>query len=529
MALNKFISRLVGGTAGGTILASSTLVSLWIAVSGGFVFYMDATNFFDYAVKLAQLRTTSNYIFSSGYPLLIALTGFPATGSVVPLLIVQAAFAALTPWLAFKTFARFDRTAGVLAGIVCLCSLTPFFFETMFYHDGTCLFFGFLAIALASAFFDSRRPVYIYLSLVSATFAYFAQPAVLGFVIGCAGAFAIFALRDRRQLKHVAAALGIFLAAVVGSAAAQKWSLRQQGSTVVPEQMGRRLFFNVYLEGAPYEKLSGVAAERLRNRLIQLFANHSFDELSSYAAVRLGGKGVEYQDLFGQYENHVTALVDRIFSEPNRQYFELLWNLPDFSDDVGDDVFLRASLGYIYEHPKAVVGYVWENFVGFAIGDPWSCRGHEVFPACKQFQGISFYPAMANEVILVPGQLPDRAYRFLMSRDVSRSVPMPVADGVWQWMYRHLRSVLLASMMIGWVASFWGPGQLRWVLGACVAAYLANTSIFSLFAMPEFRYQIPGLAVSAFAAGAGFYAVISLLARALEHAVPARIRIARKT
>jgi hypothetical protein len=155
-----------------------------------------------------------------------------------------------------------------VSGIVCLASLTPFFFQNTFFHDGTFLFFGFVAIAFASAFFASRRTRYLYLSLASAAYSYFAQPAGIGFVIGYTSVFALFALYDRRQIKHVVAAIAFFLVSLASFSTFQKWSLRHDGSPAVTSQLGRVLFFNEYILGSPYGGFTGVAADELRRRLV---------------------------------------------------------------------------------------------------------------------------------------------------------------------------------------------------------------------------------------------------------------------
>jgi hypothetical protein len=516
MAKFAVILRLVDGRAGTALLASSALVSLYFALYGGFVFYADSNVFFSYANELAHLRPGS-YFHTLGYPLLIAITGFPWTGSVVPLLAVQAAFATLTPWLAFKTFAPFNRNAGIAAGIVCLASLTPFFFQNTFFHDGTSLFFGFLSITFASIFFAVRRPRFIYLSLVSAAFAYFVQQAEIGFVAGTTGAFALFALYDRPQRKHVAAALGIFLASVGGFSAFQKLSSQQDAFAGI---IGRRLLFNEYLLGSLHEQFAGAAADQLRAELVRYYGRPWSGEFSAYIKSRLGHGEDEYQDLFGQYEGRPVELVHRIFAQPNRQYYEQLFVLPDMPDGIPDKVFLQASLAYLYQHPLVVAGYTWAKFVDFAIALPWQCRGDKTFPACQISSGGSFFPAASERVSVPPGSMPDKAARFLTSRHVSRGILMRAADGAWQWIY-NFRLLLLASMLIGLVASFWRELELRWTLGAFVVAWVANMSVFSLFEGNEDRYQMVGIAMWAFAAGPGIYLLLSWLARA---AVPAGSR-----
>ncbi len=93
---------------------------------------------------------------------------------------------------------------------------------------------------------------------------------------------------------------------------------------------------------------------------------------------------------------------------------------------------------------------------------------------------------------------------------------MRAADSAWQWIYYDLRLPLLVSMLFGWVASFWGPRELRWTLGSFVAAYVANLLVFSLLVEPEFRYQMVGISMCAFAAGPGIYVLLSWLARAIR-------------
>lgn len=507
--------RPVGGKAGLAILICSALISLWFAVFGGFVFYGDATQFFAYANQLVHFRT-GFHIFTPGYPAVIALTGYPATGSMVPLLAVQAAFAAITPWLAFKTFSPFDRRAGIVAGIVCLASLTPFFFEDMFYHDGTALFFGFLAAAFASFFFATRHSRYIYLSVASATFVYFVQPAMVGCVIGYAVVFALFAVSDRRQIKHAAAAFGIFVVSIVAFSTFQTWTLHRDGSTAPTEQLGTRLFFNEYLLGTPYGRFTGAAADDLRNQLVRFFRSPSYKARAQELVTRITGQGGDYQNLVGRYDGREADLVDRMFAQPNRAYFELLWMVPYMPDGVLDQVFLRASLDYLYHHPLVVLGYVWRNLVDFAIGPPWACIGPEVFPACRTLQGIHFYPAVSHGVFVTQGSMSDKAYRFLNSREPSQSVLTLAAVRAWSAIYEYGRPILLAAMLFGWIASFWGPSSgLRWTLGAFIAAYFTDLLVFSLFVQPEYRYQIPGIAMCAFAAGPGISLILSWLARSV--------------
>jgi hypothetical protein len=110
--------------------------------------------------------------------------------------------------------------------------------------------------------------------------------------------------------------------------------------------------------------------------------------------------------------------------------------------------------------------------------------------------------------------MPDRAYGFLTSRQVSEGILMRAADNTWQWIYYDLRLPMLGAMLLGWVASFWLRRDLRWTFGTIIAAYIANMLLYSLLVEPEFRYQIVGISMCAFSAGAGIYLILLGVARA---------------
>ena len=513
--MHKFdvIARALGGIPGAAILAVSTLVATLIAMFGGFVFFVDSVQFFNYAARLTHLGVGS-YYYTIGYPLLIVLVGFVRTGSIVPVLVAQTAFAALLPWLALKTFEPFDWKAALVSGIVCLASLTPFFFQNTFFHDETSLFFGFLSLAFASHFFQSRRERYIYLSSASAIVAYLAQPAVIGFFAACWGAFLLLAFYERRHFKHVLIVLGIFAVAISGVKAFEKLSMRREHLVSQPSQLGRQIFFNEYILGSPSAKFEGVAADRLRTALVHLFENPP-PGLHDYIIGKIGTQKDIYQRLFGRYEGQPIQLVNEMFAAPNPDYFNVMWNLPDLSGQITDRMFLAASLAFIYNHPLAVAGYVWDNLVDFTVGPPWECRGDAVYPACRAEVGAIFYPALSDAVTLGRGQMPDNTFSFLTARRASNGWLMRSAVGLWQWVYYDFRLVLLGAMVLGLAASFWMPSGLRWTLGTIVAAYGLIVLSYSFLVEPLLRYQVLVISLCAFAAGPGGYLMLHEFARAI--------------
>jgi hypothetical protein len=333
-------------------------------------------------------------------------------------------------------------------------------------------------------------------------------------MIGCASALVLSAFFDRRQIKHVLVALAIAGATLATASSYVKWSLHHDGSMKVPEQFGRRLFFNVYLEGGPYARFEGPAADTLRSELIRFFQNEPPVHYVDYVKSRIGAQ--DYQDLFKQYDGRTPDLVNRIFADPNRQYYEALFTIPDEPGGIADRIFLKAALEFIFRHPVIVVRFVWSNFEDFTVGQAWACQGSKAYPACKFQQADPFFPSLANEVVPSRGNMPERAYSFLTSRAPPHGILMHMAEIIWKWEYYNLRPALLALVLVGWLHSFWCSRAEWWTTSTIVAVYLANTMVFSLFVGPEFRYQIPGIATSAFAAGTGIFALLSLINRVMS-------------
>ena len=90
------------------------------------------------------------------------------------------------------------------------------------------------------------------------------------------------------------------------------------------------------------------------------------------------------------------------------------------------------------------------------------------------------------------------------------------ADAVWCWNHKYLALPAVLLVLFGWMASLFQPGPLRWTLGAITIGYIASMLVYSLFVLPAARYQALGMAIVAFAAGAGAYSVAAGLGRVLS-------------
>jgi hypothetical protein len=275
------------------------------------------------------------------------------------------------------------------------------------------------------------------------------------------------------------------------------------------------LFYNEYLQGAPFGgfDFGGGAGEELRRRLIdyfgelraayqagelQFFGKHA-DPRFDQPIITSRVSEQEYRDLFAPYVGQASLLVNQMFAHPNVEYYSILNVQSDTTGGVGDDVFFRAAVSYAIHHPLIVLGYVWENFVGLV--------GKEFMPEC-------YGPSWSY--VYLSTNMPVEVNRFLSSCKPPDGLLMRTADAVWCWNHKYLALPAVLLVLFGWMASLFQPGPLRWTLGAITIGYIASMLVYSLFVLPAARYQALGMAIVAFAAGAGAYSVAAGLGRVLS-------------
>ena len=113
----------------------------------------------------------------AGYPLLIILSGFPFSQSLIPLFLIQAGFAILLPLLVYESLQRLSPRTAFYAGLASILMLSPFYFMKMIHHDQTYIFFSMLILCSLLIFVQTKRFKFLYLFTIFAIYASVVRPA----------------------------------------------------------------------------------------------------------------------------------------------------------------------------------------------------------------------------------------------------------------------------------------------------------------------------------------------------------------
>src|SRR5262249_3538980 len=122
-----------------------------------------AGSFLQYALAVVGGEKTTDILQRDiGYPLLLILTGYTVTGSLIGLIAAQAAMAVAAPLLVYQAVGTSHPRAALIAALMAIVSLVPYQTIKMIYPDTLYVF-----LALASAlgylwFIRSGRPVALY-------------------------------------------------------------------------------------------------------------------------------------------------------------------------------------------------------------------------------------------------------------------------------------------------------------------------------------------------------------------------------
>ena len=184
-----------------------------------------------------------------GFPLIILLSGYTITRSIIPLTLIHAAFAVMIPIFVYVSLSKFSNAVAFYAGCATLMSLTPFLFMKWIHHDQTYIFFMMLMIALLLRYLQTLRIPYLYAFTTAAITASLARPAgnlLVPIFLSVAYAY------ERKRLLHYVTCAMIML----GSAALYQWHRHEIFAVPdgVPRQSytGQQIFYGLYINSAEF-------------------------------------------------------------------------------------------------------------------------------------------------------------------------------------------------------------------------------------------------------------------------------------
>jgi hypothetical protein len=491
----------------------STLAAIFFLFAAKTLFPGGAILFVRYAWAIVHGATLAPEIASrdAGYPLLIILSGFPFSHSLIPLLLIQAGFAILLPLLIYEGLQRLSPTIAFYAGLTSIVMLSPFYFMKMIHHDQAYIFFSTAMLCVLLVFVQTRRFRFLYMFAIFAIFASVARPA--GNAL-----FPMFLMVSyisaRGSITHYVVCLMAFVVFLAGYTWHREVIFDIAHAKATPSYTGTQLFYNPYINMLDYGiKLSpsdvgpnfAQVVTELRNRLQPNPKESKF--LPEHYIGSADAQQFAEANMFGLTTDE---LIDQVLARPNYEYFTLL------SEANDDHVLLAASLEIARTHPIMILRYCLRNFLHFIFAPGYAHTRYTFKPFSPV--GLIFFPATS---IVSPdfAQLPARAVREINFDSVSPRPQMigwllNVIQRVWAKLYRAEAFILACLMVAAWItvaarvaepSRMW-PSRLHLDKPDSAAALLLadglvhsiiiasllliyNAAVTSVLAEPDFRYR----------------------------------------
>ena len=489
----------------GAMLATFFLFAAQTWFPGG------ADQFMQYADAIVHGTKLPSDIASrdAGYPLLIILSGYPLSNSLIPLFLIQAGFAILSPVLIYDGLRRLTPTIAFFTGLASIVTLSPFYFMKMIHHDQTYIFFAVWMLSQLMIFVQTKEPRFLYFFTIAAICASVARPSGNALF----PLFLIVAyIAARGSILNYLACTVVFAAFVAGYARHRQIIFDVDHSASTPSYLGEQLFYNPYLNALDYgipldPKAIGPnftqAIEQLRRRLQPSPRDSEF--------IRKEYMGPPDQIAFAEtYIEPLTAdeLIDRVLTKPNWEYYTLLCVAND------DRVLLAASLEMARAHPIYIVRYSVRNLLHFIFAPGYKHSRYNLNPFLPE--GLVFYPAygdVSGNILALPRQavrelaldpvphepflihrLFARVQRDWLSRyKTSITVMACLMCAAWLFAAANLLRAVRRKPAIPDAAESATPFEFADMLTASIViaslVFGYNAAVTSIFAEPDFRYR----------------------------------------
>ncbi len=489
------------------------LLAIFFLFAGKVWFPGGADQFMVYAEAVAHgTMLTPNFgQREAGYPLLILLSGYPWLHSLLPVFLLQAAFAVVMPLLIYAAIRRLSQTAAFYAGLAGVVSLSPFLFMKMIHHDQSYIFFSVLMLCPLLIFVQTGRVRFLYLFTAAAICASVTRPA--GNAL-----FPLFLIASyitvRGKAVHHVACLAAFAAFMGGYGWHRHVILDEAHADRTASYTGAQSFYNPYLNTLDYGiRLSpsdvgpnfSLALAILRDRLQPSVRNAAF--MSQHYV------GSATEEEFA--EAHMfpftpDELIEQILAHPNYEYYTLICEAND------DRVLLWAALEIARAHPAMILRYSTRNVLHFIFEPGYAHTRYNLNPFRPV--GLIFFTGqgpVAGDLAVLPTQaVREINFDAEWPRPAILDLLLLTLQRAWLHLYRTEAAVIAYLMATTWVVVIAGlVGVDRWrlkrkdrdaaaaraapglsgtlvasiVIGSLVFVY--NAAVTSIFAEPDFRYR----------------------------------------
>lgn len=484
-------------------------IVLLSAVVGGFYLYFGSigvlSGFSNYATWADALLHGADISGSSwlpfrdiGMPLVLLITAYPITHSLLATVALQMAMGIAMPALVYLTLRPWFPRAAFLAGLLSIATLAPYLYSKTLHHDQPFDFFMLLSVWLVSRYGATGKPGQLYalsLSMAALALLRLFAIALYPFMLLCCLAWG-----GKRPYRHF-----IGSALVFASCMAAYSTYRHEALGSPPSSFGQQIFLNAYLNSAEYgAKFSADDGPNMRILLAAALAGVQPSPAQAPVLVGIGGPADFMQENFYKYTPE--GLLDHMLSEPNMEYYYyLLYATPN------DETLVKASLEAIAAHPLYFLRYSWRNTWDFlynpgAVSPRFSVQtrvqGGLLFPltgastAGRGTVGDTLpQPALAEAEYMPLARAPD-----FIRRNYVR------IEGLWSVWYHPVTKFIFVLMLAAWIstlvgllekklARLRGVGSLlltRSVLAATLpisVMLVLNIGITAILVYPYYRYH----------------------------------------
>jgi hypothetical protein len=497
-------------TPGALILSLSSFVAIVIFFIAQAKHFSDSNTYFLYSVAMSAFSVNpGTYFRTAGYPTLLAATLYPWTKSVLGVLAVQAALAALIPYVVYRIVSYVAKPLAAFAALLSIATLLPYLFEILLYPDQVQLFLNILfCYALIRYWFDGTPNNMIWLFVVCACIAFF-RPTfstyylLLPLVVG----IAMWSGRKEKGYAYYLkpfAALSIALLCLHGSILLLDSYLYAQTHQERNSINGKTVFLNSFVNSVGVKGAfdDGEYTNILRDKLIDFFHNAP-PELTDIREL-----GAPIADRFIQYQSDPERMVDAILRERTVRTYSVLFNISErYFGKAGDSLFMHVALEQYRLHPEILWNVLKRGFAyysGLRACEP-TPSGRPLEYSCDYF----FHAQPSDQYIGYPqfgpytGMAPYTAR--LLGRNALSQLEAPFtayATTIFPSLYRAV--ILLGGLLTGAGLLFClygllvirgGPSVMQReqpVLCGVTGVYLMYVAPMIILAEPEFRYVSAG-------------------------------------
>lgn len=341
------------------IIMCSLVVTIFFLCTAQYYFAGGAGSFFIYANSIVSGTHTLDITQRDiGFPLMLVLSGFPWTHSILNITILHAVMGFLIPVMVFAAVGNKYPRAAFIAAILCILSLVPYQFIKMMYHDQTYLFFNTLCVLVYIYYCRTKQVGYLYALTFAALFCSFTRPAGnASFLVLMICAY----FSNPMHLRHYIICLMIFSAFTFANYEHRRTIMGLNPGEMMPSYTGHQIFYNVYVNSADSGiKLSpemGPAMKRISDEIRKAFGPNP----------ALNPRNLYYKNLNPEFYNSALNINDteefikQLYAHPYPEYFELIHTMASVWKD--SPLFLQASWEVIRQNPFYPVKYTTRNLL----------------------------------------------------------------------------------------------------------------------------------------------------------------------